>query len=331
MPAIAFGQTYNSGVKYIKINRYDSGGLDRSDYLGQLQSITLTYPDRSAIEYPITTTQEQANYYVYGITPGYNTSSKGNINDYSFLAINSSQYITRLAAPTPSTPGNSYISLFGTVIGNSLGYFSDPGGVYTLGDTPNKQLKVQFSGSATTNQAGSFIYYVASKNSRPVAFTTVGNGGGTFNFNTTIYLTSSFNGGTGMIGSDELIEGDSLVFNIWSENQDVTINPDELFISFSLHNASPFIGSSSLTIFDPDALNFDYNDYNPLLDNAETPQYSTTWMDVDYSQNPLTPVNFGLILSGTADRAFVQDSNYSSKAWSNLRYNGSRTTSYRIN
>ena len=89
--------------------------------------------------------------------------------------------------------------------------------------------------------------------------------------------------------------------------------------------------TSSLTIFDPDAINFDYNDYNPLLDNAEIPQYSTVWMDVDYSQNPLTPVNFGLIISGTADRAFVQDSNYSSKAWSNLRYNGSRTTSYRIN
>jgi hypothetical protein len=95
-------------------------------------------------------------------------------------------------------------------------------------------------------------------------------------------------------------------------------------------SSSPFNGSSSLIIFDPDAINFDYNDYNPLLDNAETPQYSTVWMDVDYSQNPLTPVNFGLIISGTADRAFVQDSNYSSKAWSNLRYNGSRTNSYRI-
>jgi hypothetical protein len=96
-----------------------------------------------------------------------------------------------------------------------------------------------------------------------------------------------------------------------------------------MYNATPFNGSSSLTLFNPDAINFDYNDYNPLLGNAETPQYSTVWMDVDYSQNPLTPVNFGLIISGTADRAFVQDSNYSSKAWSNLRYNGSRTNSYR--
>jgi hypothetical protein len=54
-------------------------------------------------------------------------------------------------------------------------------------------------------------------------------------------------------------------------------------------------------------------------------------MDIDYSQNPLTPVNFGLIISGTADRAYVQDSNYSSRAWSGIRYNGSRTTSYNYN
>ena len=82
MPGIPYGQAFYDGVRYIKVNRYDSGGLDRSDYLGQLQSITLTYPDRSAIEYPITTIQEQANYYLYGIPVGYDTSSKGNINDY---------------------------------------------------------------------------------------------------------------------------------------------------------------------------------------------------------------------------------------------------------
>ena len=46
-----YGLTVNDGVKYIKVNRYDSGGLDRSDYLGQLQSITLAYPDRGSVLY----------------------------------------------------------------------------------------------------------------------------------------------------------------------------------------------------------------------------------------------------------------------------------------
>ena len=51
-------------------------------------------------------------------------------------------------------------------------------------------------------------------------------------------------------------------------------------------------------------------------------------MDVDYTTDFAAPVNFDLIISGTADRAQVQDSNYSSYAWSGLRYWGSRYNSF---
>ena len=87
--------------------------------------------------------------------------------------------------------------------------------------------------------------------------------------------------------------------------------------------------TSGSTIFNPSYVNFDYNDYNVLLDNAETPQTSVFFMDVDYSQNPVIPINQSIILEGNADRAQVQDSNYTSKAWSNIRYNGSKTNSFR--
>lgn len=87
----------------------------------------------------------------------------------------------------------------------------------------------------------------------------------------------------------------------------------------------------ALTIFNPEFINFDYNDYNPLLGNAEIPQFSTQFMDVDYGTGMITPQNFDLIISGTADPAQVQDSNYSSAAWSNIRYNGSRASSYDFN
>jgi hypothetical protein len=143
---------------------------------------------------------------------------------------------------------------------------------------------------------------------------------GTNTFNTTLFLTGS---GIG------LVENNIINFIVAEGLDSTNLTINSCHVSLSMINSSPFNGSSSLVIFDPDAINFDYNDYNPLLDNAETPQYSNIWMDIDYSQNPLTPVNFGLIISGTADRAFVQDSNYNSKAWSNLRYNGSRTNSYR--
>jgi len=88
---------------------------------------------------------------------------------------------------------------------------------------------------------------------------------------------------------------------------------------------------TSSFIPNPEFINFDYNDYNPLLGNAETPQFSSQFLDVDYGAGINTPINFELILSGTADPAQVQDSNYSSAAWSNVRYNGSRQSSRDFN
>jgi hypothetical protein len=97
---------------------------------------------------------------------------------------------------------------------------------------------------------------------------------------------------------------------------------------FKVTSVTPeFNGSSSLTIFDPYVPNFDYNEYNVLLNNADIPRKSIYFMDVDYSQNPVTPVNQSLILSESADRAYVQDSNYTSQAWSTIRYRGSKYTS----
>lgn len=327
MPTTGFGQLYNSGVKYIKINRYDSGGFDRSDYLSQLQSITLTYPDRSAIEYPITTIQEQANFYLYGITPGYNTSSAGDINDYSFLATSASSFTPLSADDVPYSTVK--ISSFGSVSGNSLGFLTASNGNCTLGQTPNKYIQVQISGSYTyASSAGTYMVVGAGvstavwNNGDGVgqSVKTVNLSVGTNTFNTTLYLTGS---GIG------LVENNIINFIVAKGPDSTSLTINSCHVSLSLYNATPFVGSSSLTLFNPDVINFDYNDYNPLLGNAEIPEYSSTLMDIDYSQNPLIPINFGLIISGTADKAFVQDSNYSSKAWSNLRYNGSRTNSFR--
>ena len=316
-----YGLTVNDGVKYIKVNRYDSGGLDRSDYLGQLQSITLTYPDRGPVLYPILTTQEQANFYLYGISPTEATSSKGNINDYSLIATQSS-FNFPISTFTPLTA-----SL--TASTNPLGYFTNATSTYTLGDTPN--IPVSFSLAATSSNNLTSTFIIVQTNRNIAGSTTVS---APFSNPDYIYSIASLTisptilSGSSTTIVNGLLETDTFITTV-STGLGAAATVTKL--TWSVTQSVIFNGSSSLIVFDPDAINFDYNDYNPLLGSAETPQYSTVWMDVDYSQNPLTPVNFGLIISGTADRAFVQDSNYSSKAWSNIRYNGSRTTSYRIN
>jgi len=80
-----------------------------------------------------------------------------------------------------------------------------------------------------------------------------------------------------------------------------------------------------------ESIYWDYYDYNPLINNSLVDVVSTHYMKIDLDTGIITPSNFGLLISGTAAPAAVQDSNYSSKAWSNLRYNGSRASSRNFN
>jgi len=98
---------------------------------------------------------------------------------------------------------------------------------------------------------------------------------------------------------------------------------------------NPFPANAPVTFF-PNTLGqspiiWDYYEYNPIINNTTADVISTHYMDVDYGSGILTPYNFEALISLSASKAAVQDSNYSSKAWSNIRYNGSRASSYDFN
>jgi hypothetical protein len=67
------------------------------------------------------------------------------------------------------------------------------------------------------------------------------------------------------------------------------------------------------------------------MNNVFEDRISTTFQDVDYSSGVLVPTNFDLIIEGDAQRAAVQDSNYTLLRHTNPRYNGSKSTSQRLN
>ena len=86
------------------------------------------------------------------------------------------------------------------------------------------------------------------------------------------------------------------------------------------------------TVFSPSTpINYDYYEYNPLINNNSADVTSVFNMKVNYNTGNIIPSNFELLISGSAERAAVQDSNYSSLSWSNLRYNGSRASSRNFN
>jgi hypothetical protein len=320
-----------NGVKYIKVNRYDINNVNQSDYLGQLETITLVYPDRtSPIIYNIAGTQEFNNYYLYSIGPylpgsmnNFNTSSVGDIKNYTLTA-NSSSY-------TRSVVGNAFTPTTASLISSldPLNYFNNTTHIYTLGNTPNIALKFEITASNVTcpgdvvgigiytndnTISGSTlaVYYpqgypyslpggIAAFNGQSVSSSTV-----VLNSSTSSSFVIGVN--TQFIGS---ISISNLIFNVTS------LTPE-------------FNGSSSLTLFDPYVPNYDYNDYNAVMNNAIENQVSQFFMKVDYDQSPVIPSNLTIILDNSAPRAQVQDSNYDSRAYSNIRYNGSRTNSYRV-
>ena len=70
-------------------------------------------------------------------------------------------------------------------------------------------------------------------------------------------------------------------------------------------------------------------DCQPLINNYNAQRPSTYLMDVDYTNvtGSITPVNFLQILSGSAIKATVPDSNYEQASWVSLRYDGSKAES----
>jgi hypothetical protein len=146
-----YGQIFGQGVKYIKINRYDSGGLDQSGYLGQLTNLTINYDDLGPIQYNIVTTQEQDTYFVYGIQTKNQPTSSVNyeVLNYKFTA----SYVG-----TPTQDGGNFYNW--TTISDTLDYFDNINGSYTFGNTPNVPLKITITGSlrSTTPTSFTFIY-----------------------------------------------------------------------------------------------------------------------------------------------------------------------------
>lgn len=312
-----FGQIYSQGVKYIKINRYNSGGLDMSGYLGQLQSLRIIYDDLGSIEYNINSIQEQFNYFIYGIYPINQPSESINYNRLDYFV--SSSKNTSQTIPQNSS---SVIILYdNNVNGNNLNYFDSSSGYYTFGSTPNTDMIISASVKTSPTGIGTFASSGTVRLMRAIS--------GSF-LNSIIIESVGYNAAASNVTTlinanyNRFIENDILYLEVTvpianSGNPSISVSDVLLIVTQSLSSS---YSDSLLTIFNPEFVDWDYNDYNPLYGNADISNKSNIYMDVDYGSGINVPLNFQLILSGTADKASIPDSNYSSKAWTNIRYNG---------
>jgi hypothetical protein len=327
-------------VKFIKINRIDSNGTNISNILSQCQSITISLPD-SVHTYPVYGISSVGNYFLYSIGPylpvgaseqigNPNTSSLGEILSYNFLASKTTQQ-----APifVPSGVIGEYwtnrIQNFTSITDNSNGSFDITDGSYTFGQTPNKILQVRISGSGVIDPSGTTtINAYMVRNDGSLIETDIINSsysGGSFDI--TLVLSSSN-------AKNYLTENSTFGFGLSRTFGLNYLTCSTFYVSMSLYNTTPFVASQSQTSFDPSlpegVASFTYNDYNAIVNNALESISSNIFMDVDYSNNPIIPVNQNAILNGIASKAQVQDSNYNSTSWSRIRYKGSKYNSIKI-
>ena len=314
--------SFDLSSKFVKIHKIDNNGVDNSIALGQATKLLFKYSTLTIYnELNILNITEYPNYYLYEV------NSLGDNSDNYIL--NYQVSASRVAPSINITPGNSSALTSLTESIDVLGNFDPANGTLSFLNTPN--VTINFSASLLLNSLanGNVNTLTLIKNgdvSDEFAGTTVSSTQFTIDAgNTTVLITGSF----------YPLNGDNYYLRLFndtspSDTSDTRIGSIQLQFTQS---TSPSAAENNDLIIEPyiTTVNFYNSDDNVLINNVDKYPLSTIYQDVDYSTNILTPTNFNQLLLGTATKAPVQDSNYSSKTYTGIRYDGSKSTSKLLN
>ncbi len=328
-----FGQTLTKGVKYLKINKIDKDVEDFGPQLNAADNIEINYPDVGSVQYNILTTQEQDECYLMGVIPVENTSSLNNVKnlDLNIFKAPMSKTLTpfEVAVWNDNNDGGFSVSTPNEYFNGTTDLLD-----FNLANTPTSVT----SSITVSNVVGSSNYFsllipeesidawveginlnlwenygIQLLNVLPVA------GSGTFTISAQSSLNDNFGGRYYFGGIRISLQGGTFtIIQVTEEINQSTTQP-------------PQSSNSILININPGVVGFDWSDYNAIFGNVNIPQYSQTFMQVDYNTGGTIPTNFELLYSGSAAKASIQDSNYTQRGWSNGRYNGSSNSSIDFN
>lgn len=316
-----------AGVKAIKIAKVDALGNDQTIQLRETDVLRIKFDDIGIEEFVITSIAEYSTYYLYYVVPkilgtvnsnlflvtslsgssGGAAIVGGNIDIYNssvasdylvFTAVtNRSPYIYSSGKfQTPPSSSYSTVLNFSTKVwgtgsnGNSTNFFV---GVYSTGSSGESLLTSQVV--YLTNCSGS-------SNAQPVSMS--------LTFSPPPSSSWGVKVGSYFSGVETYVSGALTTINFNS------------FITSSTDINGNEVVPEPYTIY-----NVQTNDYNVLINNAVENRVNDFYMDVDFSTDAIVAVNEESILNGSAVRAQVQYSNYTTARITNPRYDGSRSTS----
>jgi hypothetical protein len=306
-----------SGASYIKIHKFDNNGVNNSTVIGQITKLLIKLSVYSFYsEINILSINEFPTYYLCEVNTiptqddyikNYKVSASFTSSTFQFNSLSDTTLF-----PYQPSPVNT----------NIFNQFNTSSGIYTSPGTPNILLSITAS-ITTSGSAGSI-------------WTLIKNGVSLLDGNTPgssqIVQPSGSNITRTLSGSFFALDGDIIQLVGYRDGSGFSqiVKSGSLLITQSI---APSAQEYDSVIFEPyiTTPNYYNSDNNPTINNINNDRLSTIYEDVDYSTGITTPQNFSLIISGSALKAAVQDSNYTSKRVTIPRYDGSKSTSQYLN
>lgn len=307
-------------IRYIKVSKKDNNGVDITTTLESITEITLPLSTGNK-SYPILSTTEYPTFYLYYVNPSSNTDipsgDKSTVKyDFTGSFFETGSYVGGIT-PNPIN--------FSSSIKDPLNLFTPTDGLI-INTYAQKQFHIFATGS---------IKFVSSGvgSGTPIFGISKQKSDGTYDYN---LLPGSVSSGFGSY-EDFLVTGS------------VTLNPgDRLFMagfgnapsgSYFIDSSSRiFISSSAATgttkeiVIEPFFTSSFYgSDCDVMQGEVEDQRVNPKLQKVDYSTSQTIPVNATVILAGTAENASIPESNYTQLSSINIKYNGSKNQSEKIN
>ena len=332
-------------VTHIKISKQDCNNVDSTIPLGQLSQLLIQIPSFDPLDpnslpqiipYNINGIQEYSDYYLYetSYNPWIITQQIGGIADPNKdqqlfdYTISSSKSIPQVLSSSTLVIDNWDISPIGTNLPHyGTSYFNSSSGYLTLENTPNTPIQISASITTDGNVVGSGKFDIII-NGEAIASTTYSTNG----FGVTTTLNAIYYGiQEDIVNLKATRPGTGGTVTLVSASL-VTTQLRNQFILNTFYSA-PLNSSCSFALVEPyiSVPNFYNSDQNALLNDVFENRSSTVYQDIDYNTGILTPTNFNLLLSGSAIKATVQDSNYTTARHIIPRYEGSKSTSQFLN
>jgi hypothetical protein len=310
----------SEGVRYIKIAKVDKNGIDQTNSLQSLTELIIPYSSGTITYNILSITEHPTNFVYYVENPNIEWADRADI-EYNFTGTLDTSTIHKFSkglTPIGIVSGS----------GDIYDFYSLPNQSYNFNTYAQKDLYFLASGSAFIYSAPTTIALMKANQGilSPSTINTLATqqfllNGGPQDFNIEFNLSSSQPGDRYYIS---IKSGGSASFD-----PSLTFASNPTFLITSSISSGPTIETIPEPYFSQDfsrAL-----DCQPTLNNILTDRKSNKYQDIDYSTGLLSPTNFDLIISGSALKAEVQDSNYTLARHTRPRYEGSRSTSQYLN